>query len=172
MKNNLDRTNWSGIPPSSMGGSNNNSYNNKKKKVFTGLATDPVLKGKVITQNNSKDEFEELREALSAFMTNEGHGKLGRNIKGMIKLDEDHFMKTNLDYSTCMKEVEDKDNGGGCKLVITNALKKAAIDAKYNAKNIQEMATWIKYHDASSQALNILEYQLAPAVLAEVKKDG
>ena len=124
----------------------------------------------MITQNNGKDAFEELREALRAFMTNKGHGKLGRNIKGMIKLNEDYFVKTNLDYSTCMKEVEDKDNGGR-KLVITNALKKATIDSKYNAKNKQEIAAWIKYDEASSQALNILEYQLAPAVLAEVKKD-
>ena len=88
----------------------------------------------------------------------------------MIKLDEDDFMKANLDYSTCMKEVKDDDTGGR-KLVVMDALKKATIDAKYNAKNKQEMAAWTKYEEASSQALNILEYQLAPAVLAEVKKD-
>jgi len=63
MKNNSDLTHQSGTPPSSMGGSNDkkvgqnwhNNNNNKKKKEFTGVVTDPVLKGKVITQNNSKD---------------------------------------------------------------------------------------------------------------------
>ena len=38
---------------------------------------------------------------------NEGRAKLliGRNIKGRIKLEEDYFMKTDLDYSTCSMEV-------------------------------------------------------------------
>ena len=91
----------------------------------------------MITQNNGKDAFEELREALGAFVTMKGHGKLGRNIKSMIKLDEDYFMKATLDYSSCSEEVVDED--GGHKLVVTDALKKATIDAKYNSLNKKEM---------------------------------
>ena len=38
-----------------------------------------------------KKDLEKLWDTLAAFMTNKGHAKLGRNIKGMIKLEEDWF---------------------------------------------------------------------------------
>ena len=39
---------------------------------------------------------------------------IGRNIKGIVKLEEEDFVKSTVDSTTCMKEVEDTKSMGVC----------------------------------------------------------